>query len=126
MEFYLENWDIIGDDFVNLVKFVMSNKIISCSQRKGIITLISKGGDKKELKNWRPISLLCVDYKIIAKLLANRMKEVLSEIIKSDQVGYMKDRNIGEAIRLIDDMMFHCLTNDINSFLIAVDFEKSV
>ncbi len=43
-------------------------------------------------KNWRPIALLNTDYKIIAKLIANRIKTVLPLIINEDQTGYLKDR----------------------------------
>ena len=45
----------------------------------------------------------------VSKFLAKRMKEVLNEIIHHDQVGYIKDRNIGEAVRLIDDMLFYSM-----------------
>ena len=99
---------------------------LSVSQKQGTITLIEKDGkDPLYIKNYRPITLLNVDYKILSKVLAKRMKQVLSEIIHMDQVGYMENRNIGEAIRLIDDMIFHCLSHDIGCYLIAVDFEKA-
>ena len=126
VEFYLTFWSYIGGILVEVFNEAYERGDLSTSQKQGVITLVEKDGkDPRYIKNYRPITLLNVDYKILSKVLANRMKTVLSEIIKSDQVGYMKDRNIGEAIRLIDDMIFHCLTNDINSFLIAVDFEKA-
>ena len=55
------------------------------------------------------------------------MKEVLNEIIYHDQVGYIKDRNIGEAVRLIDDMLFYSMHygEQGKGFLCAVDFEKA-
>ena len=56
-------------------------------------------------------------------MLAKRIKEVLNEIIHHDQVGYIKNRNIGEAVRLIDDLLFDSL-NRTNGFLVTVDFEK--
>ena len=80
---------------------------LSISQKQGVITLIEKEGkDPLHVNNYRPITLLNVDYKILSKVLANRIKEVLGEIVHNDQVGYIKDRNIGEAVRLIDDMFF--------------------
>ena len=68
--------------------------------------LIPKGtNDKRELKNWRPISLLNVDYKILAKVLANRLQKVISRIISPDQVGYLKGRYIGDNIRAMLDIL---------------------
>ena len=83
---------------------------ISTSQKQGVITLIEKE-DKNamDVNNYRPITLLNVDYKILSKVLARRIKEVLGEIVHHDQVGYINDRNIGEAVRLIDDMFFSSL-----------------
>ena len=60
----------------------------------------------------------------MSKVLAKRVKEVLDDIIHYDQVGYVKDRNIGEAVRLIDDLFFQSLYQPVG-FLIAVDFEKA-
>ena len=65
---------------------------LSSSQRQGVITLIAKEGkDNRHIKNYRPITLLNVDYKILSKVLAKRIKEVLGEIIHFDQVGYIKN-----------------------------------
>ena len=71
-----------------------------------MISLIPKQGkDLRELKNWRPISLLNVDYKILTTVLANRLKSALKEIINEDQIGYMEGRFCGENTRLIADII---------------------
>ena len=98
---------------------------LSISQKQGVITLLEKEGkDSMYIQNYRPITLLNVDYKILSKVLAKRIKEVLGDIIHHDQVGYIKHRNIGEAVRLIDDMFFNSLKQN-NGYLLAVDFEKA-
>ena len=51
------------------------------------------------LENWRPISLVNVDAKIISKVLATRIKNVLPSIIHHNQSGFVKDRYIGETVR---------------------------
>ena len=100
---------------------------LSSSQKQAVIKLIAKDGkDPFLLKNYRPISLLNVDYKILTKILANRMKEVLNEnYFGRSSIGYMKGRNIGEAIRIIDDMIFHTSHYNLPGFLLAIDFEKA-
>ena len=57
------------------------------------------------LKNWRPITLLNCDYKIAAKAIANRLRNV-PKIINNDQTGFLKGRFIGENIRLLDGINF--------------------
>ncbi len=92
----------------------------------GVITLLPKNTkDRLFLKNCRPISLLNTDYKIIAKLLANRTKSVLPLIIDEDQSGYLKGRYIGQNIRLLQDITFFTELNHISGLLLAIDFEKA-
>ena len=125
VEFYSTFWIDLGDLLVEALNEGYDRGGMTTSQKQGVITLIEKEGKNvNEIKNYRPITLLNVDYKILSKVLAKRMKEVLGEVIHHDQVGYIKDRNIGEAVRLIDDMFFSSLNQD-NGYLVAADFEKA-
>ena len=73
---------------------------------QAIIKLIEKKDrDKRYIKNWRPISLLNVDIKILSKALAKRLKEVLPCLISEQQTAYVRNRNIGESGRLISDII---------------------
>ena len=74
---------------------------LSTSQRRGIINLIHKGNNTNqyELKNWRPITLTNVDYKIFTKLLAVRLQKIIKTIIHENQSGFIKGRNISSHIR---------------------------
>ena len=75
-------------------------------QKKGIITIFPKSGDKKDLKNWRPISLLCVDYKIISKLLGRRIQLILEKIIDINQYCSIPGKSIINCNMLIRDIVF--------------------
>ena len=70
------------------------------------------------LKNWRPITLLNTDYKILAKALANRLTEFLPYLINEDQTGYVKGRFIGCNIRLIEDIIIHCNRENISDIIL--------
>ena len=99
---------------------------LSNSQRQAMITLIEKKGeDKRFLKNWRPISLINVVAKVASKSLALRVRKVLNSLIHSDQTAYLKDRYIGESVRLISDILEYTDDNDIEAILFSADFEKS-
>lgn len=56
---------------------IEKKNIVSRTMRHEIIGIIYKEGDKQQLNNWRPISLLNVDYKILARVMAKQLKHVL-------------------------------------------------
>ena len=84
-----------------------------------------KDRDKTLLKNWRPISLLNVDLKIILKAFASRLKTVLPSIISLEQTAYIKKQFIDECGRLISDILSATNNLKIKSFLVTMDIEKA-
>ena len=100
---------------------------MSVEQRRAIISLLPKiEKDRLFLKNWRPISLLNVDYKILAKALVNRMTKFLPLLIDEDQTGYVKQRFISNNIRIIEDIMIYTKQNNVKGIMLTIDFEKAV
>ena len=99
---------------------------LSIDQRRGIISLIpKKGKNRLLLKNWRPISLLNTDYKILTKCLSHRIQDVLPSIINSDQTGYIKGRYIGENIRTISDLIDYTSLRNMPGIVLLIDFEQA-
>jgi len=101
---------------------------LSISQHQGIISLIPKKKKKKNtryLKNWRPVSLLNIDYKIATKTIARRVEKVLPNIIHPCQLGYVKGRFIRESIRLIADIMDFTKPKNIPGVAVFLNFEKA-
>lgn len=85
MEFYLKFWGLLGSDLVRVLNSCFSASRLSRSQRRGVISLSFKKGDRLDPKNWRPISLLNVDYKIASRAIAGRLLKVLSTVVDKDQ-----------------------------------------
>ena len=112
---------------LNALNYVYSKGLLSITQRRGLITLIPKKNKPTNLmKNWRPITLLNCDYKIAAKCIASRIKKVLPKLINNDQTGFMKNRFIGENIRLIDSIINYAnAAEQIEGLLLFIDFEKA-
>ena len=99
---------------------------LSHSQKQAVIKLIGKKGrDKKFIKNWRPISLLNINTKLISKVLGERQKNALPSLISSDQTAYVKGRFISEGDRLISDVLEICNKLQIKDFLMTVDIRKA-
>jgi hypothetical protein len=55
-----------------------------------VLTLLFKKDDPLKLDNYRPISLLIVDLKLLSYTLAQRLKKILPKLINEDQTGYIK------------------------------------
>ena len=82
------------------------------SHKKANITLIPKGGDKSLLKTWRPISLICCDIKIISKILANKLKPLIPNLLSNNQ--YCVDgKPIMSCNTQIRDMLYYYGRNGI-------------
>lgn len=97
IEFYKTCWNLINGSFMECIQESFKYGEMSSSQRKAVITLIEKqGNDRTLIENWRPVSLINVDAKIISKVIAVRVKNVLPNIIHRNQTGYVKDRYIVE------------------------------
>ena len=82
IEFYVAFWSLIGKPLVDCINHSYEFGELSSSQKQATVTLIEKKGkDKQVIKNWRPISLINVDAKIISKVLAKRLEKVLPNLI---------------------------------------------
>ena len=126
INFYKFFWSDIKLLLTSSFVYTFENGCLSNDQKRGIINLIPKEGkDLRYLRNWRPISLLNADYKILTKVLSNRLQHVLPRLIHSDQIGYIKGRYIGQNIRIIKDLMTYTKNNNSPGFLLLVDFEKA-
>ena len=86
---------------VQSLNYAFKHEHLNITQKQGIIKVIpKKRKDRSYLENWRPLSLLNVDYKIATKAIAHRISKVLPTIINEDQTGYVKGRYIGQILGL--------------------------
>ena len=125
VEFYKTFFRFLGPIVFEAIKYCLEQEILTRSMRRGLLVLIpKKGRDPRLIKNWRPLTLMNVDHKVIAKMLANRLKPVLKDLIAKHQSGYMEGRFIGNNIRTMIDVIQHCDFEDIPAIMVSIDFEK--
>ena len=126
VEFYKFFWQDLKRVLVDSLNLSLVKGEMSTSQKRGVLILLpKKEQDPLLISNKRPITLLNVDYKIVSKTIASRIRKVLPFLINEDQTGYVKSRYIGENIRLILDLIEYTETNKIPGKLMFVDFEKA-
>ena len=125
-EFFKFFWSDIKQLVFDSFIYSFKSEELSIDQRRALLTLLPKPGkDLRYLKNWRPLSLLNTDYKILTKLLSIRLQKVISNLVSEDQVGYIKGRQLGENCRKIIDI-FESTENKVDPGLaLFLDFEKA-
>jgi hypothetical protein len=98
--FYKRFWDITGDDVVREVKSVLNGGAMPKGWNETVVVLIPKVPNPEKLKDLRPISLCNVVYKIASKVLSNRLKLVLPDIISLNQSAFVPGRLITDNVLL--------------------------
>ncbi|KAL3697473.1 hypothetical protein R1sor_011549 [Riccia sorocarpa] len=91
-------WPFVGDDCIRMIHTIWAKKRILKSDCQAVIKLIPKPGDMKLLSNWRRNSLMSLTYKIVAKVLANRLRSLMPSIVDIQQTGFIMGRKITDNI----------------------------
>ena len=103
--------------------FFSINQKRSCnSQYEGLIILLPKL-NKNRLNpcNYRPITLLNCDYKILSNVINNRKYLLLTKLFRDDQNGFIKDRNVADNIRLIFNVIDYADNENLSGVMLSVD-----
>lgn len=125
-EFYKSFIEEITPFLLCVYQESICNELLPPTMTQGIITLIPKPNKNLDsLDNWHPITLLNNDYKILASIFANRLKNVLDTIIDETQSGFMRNWHITNNIRLVLDLLdYNELIHD-GSLIMFLDFYKA-
>ena len=118
-------WDIFRVPLKNAFNSMTNSCSLEFSFKDVSVRLIPKKGDLSEIKNWRPISLLSVFYKIPASSFAKRLRLFLDQIVSVRQKAYSSSKVIQECVMSVIDNISKCLVNQSNAALILVDFTKA-
>ncbi|MCR9066828.1 MAG: reverse transcriptase family protein [Cytophagales bacterium] len=116
-------YKLMGEQSINLLcnnfNDIMDKGYMPSEWKEGTIILIHKGGDSQDIGNYRPITLLNADYKILCKVLANRMNVVITDIIPNYQIGFMPRRLLYDNVLMLD-LLLQKKTKILN-----LDFRKA-
>lgn len=124
-EFYKQFWSVIGEDLFSVLLECFGRGTLSLSLRRALITLLPKKGDLADIRNWRPVSLLGEDYKILSKALTKRLKLYISTIIHVDQSYCIPKRTIFDNLFLVRDLISFARDNNLNVGFLSLDQEKA-
>ncbi|GKA67634.1 RNA-directed DNA polymerase, eukaryota [Tanacetum coccineum] len=123
--FYRRFWKIIENDVYDAVKYFFTYGNIPKGCNSSFIALIPKIPDANMVKDFRPISLIGSLYKIIAKILANRLVGVLGDIVNEVQSAFIAERQILDGPFILNEILQWSKTKKKQSLIFKVDFEKA-
>lgn len=125
VEFYKAFWPVIGPDLLDVLRDSLRRGRLPLSGRRAVLTLLPKKGDLQDIRNWRPVSLLCTDYKLLSKVLATRLRKVMEQVVHVDQTYCVPSRLISDNISLIRDVLDLSGSLGCELGLISLDQEKA-
>ena len=124
-EFYISFWNMLGTDLGDVFDGALSSGRLADSHRHGVITLLPKSGDPLDPTNKRPITLLNVDYKILAKTMANRLAFVMPDLVNPFQTCAVRGQTIFRNLWLIRDLVDFVINRDLPCALLSLDQKKA-
>jgi hypothetical protein len=124
-DFFHHCWDIIGQDVWEVVEESRSSGQVLQAFNATFLTLIPKEERVTNPKQFRPIALCNVIYKIITKVIANRLKPILPFIISKEQAGYVEGRQIMDSVILANEVVSSLKTTKTPGMLIKLDLSKA-
>ena len=125
MEFYLKFWNVLGADLVSVLNSCLDSGSLSLSQHRGVISLTFKTGDRLDSRNWHPITLLNLDYKLASRVIADRFLKVIYLVVDKDQTCGVPSRFIGENVALLHDVVEFALSSGTPVAILSLDQEKA-
>ncbi|GJV66825.1 RNA-directed DNA polymerase, eukaryota [Tanacetum coccineum] len=104
-EFFRRYWSFIGPDFCSAVKCFFENGSFSKGCNSSFITLIPKVIDAKFVTDYRPISLIGCVYKVVTKILANRLALVIKDLVSDTQSAFVANRQILDGPFILNEIL---------------------
>ncbi|CAI7762482.1 unnamed protein product [Closterium sp. NIES-53] len=83
------------------------------------------GTSSEQLNNYRPITLLNFTYKVLARVMADRMKSVLHLVISPEQYDFILGRRLSDAVAMVADIIDMAKNHNEDWYLLMVDFQKA-
>eukprot|EP00253_Pinus_taeda_P008374 PITA_08374 len=119
--FYRTHWEIIKKDYIKMAKNFFTKCKMGSSIKSSHLALIPKDPNPQSFDRFRPISLCSVSYKIITKILANRLKKILPSIISENQGGFVPRRHITDNVILIQEAIHSSISRNERGMIIKLD-----
>jgi hypothetical protein len=125
LEFFSANWDTISSEVLQLLNHMFLQKHLSSRQKHGIVVCLPKSSNPHTPNDYRPISLLTTDYKLLARVLARHLSHILADQLHSSQFCGVPGNSILDAISCVRDVIAHAEATGTPLCVLTLDFEHA-
>jgi len=125
LKFFKACWEILKEDLMQTIHNFHQRGVFEKSFNATLVALISKKPGAVELKDFRPISLIGGVYKIISKLITERLKTVIGKLVDEHQMAFLKGRQILDASLLANELVDSRVKQKQPGILCKLDIEKA-
>ena len=125
MGFFLKCWEVVKEDVKKAFQNFYEQEVFERSLNATFIILIPKKKGAKELRDFRPISLIGSIYKLFAKVLTERIKRVLAKLVDSRQMAFIQGRQIMDAVLMANEAVDSRQKQKRPGILCNLDMEKA-
>ncbi|CAI5479272.1 unnamed protein product [Closterium sp. Yama58-4] len=125
-ELFEVHWDLLGGSFMAMARIFQASSSLPGEIKEAVTILLHKKGEKDQLNNYRPITLLNFTYKVLARVIVDRMKLVLHQVISPEQYGFLPGRRLSDAVSLVADIVEAARNGCKDWHLLLVDFKKAL
>ncbi|KAL3686887.1 hypothetical protein R1sor_013196 [Riccia sorocarpa] len=125
VEILTRGWQFMKTDCFLMVRKMWASKKLLTKDNRGLIKLIPKNEDRFWLTNWRPITLLTVTYKIIAKIIASRLNSMMPGLVDRQQTGFIAGRDITENVLSLRLAQEWTQASGQQAIFVKLDFQKA-
>ena len=118
-------WDIVNHDLYKMISKSLRCRKIGGSTNSAFLALIPKEKDAKSFDRFRPISLCNIGYKIITKIMASRLKNILPYLVPENQGGFVKGRKIWDNVILVQEAIHSSMQNGDKGMVVKLDLANA-
>jgi hypothetical protein len=123
--FFKKPWHLIKEEIWCMVEDFNKNCLDLKRLNYGVITLVPKMKEANTIKQYRPICLLNVDFKIFRKMLVDRITPIADRIISESQITFIKGRHILEGVVILHEVVHELTRSGKQGVIFKIDFEKA-
>ena len=125
LAFWQSSWDLVKEEVMSFFRDFQEHGRFVRSLNSTFLVLVLKKGDAEDLRDYRPISLVGGLYKLLAKALANRLKQVVGKVVSSSQNAIVEGRQILDVVLITNKVVDSLLKSNECGVMCKLDIEKA-